>query len=243
MAHRDGLLSDELVTACEERCLNSSNEKKHFGRTAQKTSMADDVSVCDEKQDDDVVVEESDNDCEEIKRGKGSKQPRDRKFSLSSYIRPERLEVLLRRSDWIQHWAYCTHDKDVLADGSLKEVHTHVILYTYNAKTSSAIRKIFDRYAVEICEEDEEPQNTLCQTCSDMVSAYRYLIHADQKNKAQYEPLQRVCDDYAYWQKLEESCGYNDVMYVHLNTIIWATMSGFNKIFIKSPCTIKKYLL
>lgn len=213
MPHRDGLLNDELVTACEEKRLNGSNEKMHFGRKARELS--------DEA--DEGCVSGADGADGDTNICNGSKPTRDRKFSLTSYIRPEQLEILLRRSDWIQHWAYCTHNKDVLADGSLKEVHTHVILYTYNAKTSSAIRKIFDRYAVEICKEGEKPQNTLCQVCSDMVSAYRYLIHADQKNKAQYEPLERVCDDYAYWQKLEESCGYNDVMYVHLNTIIWTT--------------------
>ena len=216
MPHKDGLLNEALVDVCFEKRSKNNNEKTHYGRKAQPkiASTVVDESALNEAQSDDVAADEDNNDAIEVASCKSSKrkQERERKFSLVSYIEPDKIKQLLVRSEWVQHWSYCTHDKDVLSDGSPKGSHTHIVLYTYNAKSSSAIRKIFDRYALEICEKDEEPQNTLCQVCSDMVSAYRYLIHADDKNKAQYEIVERVCDDFGYWHDLEASCGYSDVI-------------------------------
>ena len=216
MPHKEGLLNESLVEACFETRGKNHNERPHFGRKAQteNDSTVVDESALNEDQSDDVAADEDDNEAVGGSSGKGSKrkQERERKFSLVSYIEPDKIKRLLVRSEWVQHWSYCTHNKDVLPDGSMKEQHTHIILYTYNAKSSSAIRKIFNRYALEICKDGDEPQNTLCQVCSDMVSAYRYLIHADDKNKAQYEVVERECDDFGYWHDLESSCGYSDVI-------------------------------
>lgn len=140
-----------------------------------------------------------------------SEEKRDRKFCLSSYIDRNSLLYFLKRSEWIQHWAICTHDRDTKEDGTPKDEHTHILIYTYNAKTASAIKKAFDRYSNEIYRDTEtEPQNTLAQICFDMPSQWRYLIHADNREKAQYDTNERLCDDFAYWNKLEISSGMND---------------------------------
>ena len=142
---------------------------------------------------------------------KHSEEKRDRKFCLSSYIDRNSLLYFLKRSEWIQHWAICTHDRDIKEDGTPKDEHTHILIYTYNAKTASAIKKAFDRYSNEIYRDTEtEPQNTLAQICFDMPSQWRYLIHADDCEKAQYDANERFCDDFAYWNKLDISSGMND---------------------------------
>lgn len=204
MPHRDGLLNEDMVLACLEKRQNKEeNEAPHFGRKASKEETP--------PEDENVNSEDTTTDDNATNGGK-RKVPRDRKFSLVSYIPPERIKSFLERSEWVQHWAMCTHNRDVLSDGSIKETHTHIVLYTYNAHTSSAMRKIFNRYATSIVQNDEEPQNTLVQVASDMVSAYRYLIHADDPRKVQYELHERIADDYSYWSSLEQSSGYNDVL-------------------------------
>lgn len=103
-----------------------------------------------------------------------------------------------------------THDNDVLEDGSPKEKHTHVLLYTFSHKSSSAIKKNFDRFSAEYYLGKGEAQNTLVQICSDMVKQWRYLIHADDTDKFQYDPTKRLCDSIDYWVKYEGSDGLND---------------------------------
>lgn len=143
------------------------------------------------------------------KEKKPKEEKRDRKFCLTSYIDKDYLYQFLKRAEWVQHWALCTHNQDKNEDGTPKEVHTHIVLYTYNAKTASAVKKLFDRYSAEIYR-DSEPQNTLSQICFDMVTQWRYLIHADDKEKFQYSDADRYCDNYGYWHNLEVSAGLND---------------------------------
>ena len=208
MPHRNGLLNEEMVNACLEKRQNKeTREVPHYGRKATKTE----TTVDDENVNVEVSIAD-DNDTNAMSGGKRKSAPRDRKFSLVSYIPPERIKSFLERSEWVQHWAMCTHNRDVLVDGSMKETHTHIVLYTYNAHTSSAIRKIFNRYAASLVQNDEEPQNTLAQVASDMVSSYRYLVHSDDPKKVQYEAHERIVDLQSYWSALEQSSGYNDVL-------------------------------
>lgn len=157
----------------------------------------------------------------------GDKGKRSRKFSGSTYIDRKALERFLKTSPFIQHWALCTHDRDIVCndDGepivdvttgetTIKETHTYILLYTYDAKTSSAVRKIFDRFSFEYYKgTDTLAQNTMMQVCNDMVSQWRYLIHQDEfgKNgKVEYHMNERVCDDLSYWSNLERTNGLND---------------------------------
>ncbi len=157
-----------------------------------------------EKMEDGKIITES------LPISKESKEKRSRKFCITTYIDINAIISFLRSAPWVQHWALCTHDRDVNVDGSAKPIHTHILLYTFDAKSSSGVRKIFDRYSQEVYKNlEQDAQNTLVQPCFDMVSQYRYLIHKDDIDKAQYEEIERMTDNYAYWHKLELTQGLN----------------------------------
>lgn len=138
--------------------------------------------------------------------------PRSRKFALITYIDRDSVIDFLKRSEWVCHWAVCRHDRDINSDGSLKKLHTHILLYTYDCKTSSAVNRLFDNFSNELYRNtDTDVQNTLCETCSDVVSQYRYLIHADDDDKVKYEVIERITDNEHYWRNLDLSAGMNSV--------------------------------
>ena len=128
-----------------------------------------------------------------------------RKFSMSSYIPPGDIERFLESQKFIQHWAYAYHDKDLKSDGTPKEPHTHILLYTYDGKSSSAVCKIFNRYAKSICTPDGTPQQTLVEFMGDPVHMWRYLLHLDDPDKYQYDESVRICDDVGYWKSMERT--------------------------------------
>lgn len=139
---------------------------------------------------------------------------RSRKFALISYIDRDSVIDFLKRSKWVCHWSVCRHDRDLNSDGSPKMVHTHILLYTYEAKTSSAVNRLFDIFSKELYENtDNEVQNTLVQVCKDMVFQYRYLIHADDEDKVPYEKIERITDNDNYWHSLEASAGMTSADY------------------------------
>lgn len=144
---------------------------------------------------------------------KTKESERSRKFTLITYINYDVILKYLRTSAWIQHWAMCIHDMDVESDGiTLKQEHIHIVLYTYDAKTSRAVKKNFDRYSVEIYRYSEQDvQNTRCEICYDIITQYRYLLHLDDPDKYQYARSRRITDNDYYWSNLEYSAGMSDV--------------------------------
>lgn len=139
------------------------------------------------------------------------KQKRTRRFCLTTYIDVQALSLYLSRCTWVQHWCYCTHDRDYNEDNTPKIIHTHVLLYTYEAKTSSAIKKNFDSFAREYYSSlGLEAQNTLVQECHDSSAQYRYLRHLDNPEKAPYTADEVFCDDLAYWNTLSVTNGMTD---------------------------------
>lgn len=144
---------------------------------------------------------------------------RDRKFCLTTYIDKNALIKFLSNAEWVQHWAICTHDKDLNDDGTIKTLHTHIVLTTHCAKTNTAVQKIFDRLSTEIYGVDNM-QNTFAMYCFDLVAQYRYLLHLDDKSKYQYEHIERIADDEFYWQKLENTAGSNGSENVALSIFI-----------------------
>lgn len=136
-----------------------------------------------------------------------------RSFCCITYIHEEALIRFLKMSKWVQHWAICPHDKDLNVDGSPKQDHIHIVLYTYNAHSSSAIQKNFDRYSQQIYQyTDYDWQNTLVEECLNMVSQYRYLLHQDNPEKYQYNPIRRKSDSDFYWFNLENTSGLTSVI-------------------------------
>lgn len=142
-------------------------------------------------------------------------------FCLSTYIEFDKVIDFLRGAHWISHWSACPHDKDVWTkkdnendpshiEGVQKEPHTHIVLYTFNGKSSSSVRKLFDRYSIEIYGADNK-QNTLCQVCNDVGAQYRYQLHLDDPDRYPYylTPEIRVTDNSNYWKKFEVTDGMN----------------------------------
>lgn len=72
-------------------------------------------------------------------------------------------------------YAYCVHDLDVLADGVVKKEHIHLVGRCDNATTTDSIAK---KLGV--------PKNFV-QNCHNFRSAIRYLVHADDISKYQYD--------------------------------------------------------
>ena len=134
---------------------------------------------------------------------------RTRRFCLTTYIDREALVKFLETSEWVCHWALCTHDKDVNDEGLPKITHTHIVMYTYEGKTVTAIQKLFDRFSVD-CYGVEHKQNTMVMPCIDIVAQYRYLLHQDDPQKHRYEEYERISENDAYWRKLERTAGLND---------------------------------
>lgn len=158
----------------------------------------------------------------ETKKPIRRKTPRPYAFCISTYIQTVHVDEFLRSSNWVQHWAYCFHDKDTWTQkdnennskhiqGEPKEPHTHIILYTYNGKSSSSVKKLFDRFSIEKYGIDNK-QNTFVEVCNDMTSQYRYLLHFDDPDRYPYflTPEIRICDSKEYWSKHEKTDGLNN---------------------------------
>lgn len=148
-----------------------------------------------------------------------------RSFCLISYIDTNVLEEWISQQSWVQHWAIALHDKDLNQDGTPKEVHSHVLLYTFSLKTSSAIKKRFDKFsAVYYHKLGQEPQNTLSQECDSMSMMWRYLTHMDDPDKYQYPKSIRRCDNFSYWLKLEnnfdKTCAKENIALAIVNDLL-----------------------
>lgn len=76
--------------------------------------------------------------------------------------------------------AYAFHDKDVLSDGLPKPLHVHILVSFENAKTQTAVMKMFNI---------SRPEN--CQNTKKIANSARYLTHRTEQamidGKYQYE--------------------------------------------------------
>lgn len=128
-----------------------------------------------------------------------NKNQRARNFACITYHTEDVIKSVLELyAGAINHYVYICHDKDYKDDGTLKEKHYHVILSFYNARTVSAVRKLFP-----------SNQNTLAQIVHDKTAMFAYLTHEDEPEKVQYDKSLVVCDDMNYWDKLS-TVGEND---------------------------------
>lgn len=102
----------------------------------------------------------------------------------------------------LRHYAVCYHDRDVNEDGTPKTPHIHYLLNLQKDKTTTWCINTFSRWQMD--NGVEVIQNTLCEVAVDPVGSYRYLRHADDADKAQYELDEVITDDSAYWLIKEE---------------------------------------
>lgn len=73
-------------------------------------------------------------------------------------------------------YAYILHDKDFTDTGEIKKSHYHVVIKYSNSKSISAISK-----------ELKIGENYITPTKKNYINGLRYLIHADDEDKFQYE--------------------------------------------------------
>lgn len=174
---------------------------------ATKKQLIDEKKNAKRLLDEELVNATFDNNTKSSK----PKSKRVRRFALTTYIDESLLLGFLSGLSWVQHWAFITHDKDVTEDGQTKEKHSHVLLYTYEGKTASAIKKNFDNFSREYYQSRGlEPQNTLAQECYDPSAQWRYLRHLDDLQKYQYAETDVFTDDFAYWNTLSRTDGLTD---------------------------------
>lgn len=116
---------------------------------------------------------------------------RTRYFSCITYIPTDELQVMLDNyvtTNIIRDFAYIYHDKDVDKGGKPVTPHSHLLLYTYDAKTFTAVQKMF-----------KHSQNTLCQQIkSDNI--YNYLTHTGFEDKFEYSETDIVSNNLSAWQ-------------------------------------------
>lgn len=109
-------------------------------------------------------------------------------FALSSYLSESQImSVILSRNIQIQYYAYAYHDKDTFEEGNprageLKEPHFHIILYTFNAHSVSAVARWFSGFR----DDDGILINTFAEQCYDRFQLFDYLDHSNAPDKYQY---------------------------------------------------------
>lgn len=112
------------------------------------------------------------------------KDERFRAFHLVLY--PNEDERHLKALEYIQdnlHYASIIHNRDILEDGTIKKIHTHVVIYFLNARTIKAVSKELDL-----------PSNYIEPCKKNYKKALLYLIHYDEPKKIGY-PLDEVEGD------------------------------------------------
>lgn len=130
---------------------------------------------------------------------------------LSTYIPFDTVKRYLQYCPFVKHWSIILHDKDVLENGEVKQPHTHILLYTYDAKSSSAVLKRFENLAKQYAlENGGEVQNTFGQLCYEPLAMYRYQLHLDDYDKHQYDTFERITDDDCYWSDFERANGKSE---------------------------------
>lgn len=72
-------------------------------------------------------------------------------------------------------YCYCLHNKDVDKDGKLKKDHIHILLVFDGPTTYNVVKELTDRL-----------NGPIPQPVRSLRGMIRYLIHADNKNKYQY---------------------------------------------------------
>ncbi len=129
-----------------------------------------------------------------------------RPYTIVFYGNEMELKKILRTNyERIAHYAYILHDKckylDDLKDddgnyvhraGELEKAHFHILVDFYNGHTFMAVKKMFTT----------EADNPRVEPVRDRVAQYRYLIHADDPDKYQYEKTAIVSNDINYYEKL-----------------------------------------
>ena len=124
---------------------------------------------------------------------KPSPPKKTRQFACISYLSEEQIHYCLQKKvQYIRHWAYILHDKDVKDDGSPKEPHYHILLWTYSPCNINTVRKWFSI---------EDAGNTLAQAVLSADDVVDYLTHDGSPDKYQYPESAVVSDDWEWFKR------------------------------------------
>lgn len=129
-----------------------------------------------------------------------------RHMNLVLYCSETELARMLRvYNERITRFVYVVHnrdyyDRDIYNDknelihrkGDEEIIHIHLLVSFYNACSCSSVKKLF---STEVDKPRVEP-------ITDLFAMYRYLMHLDDKEKAQYTEDELVSNDSAYYQDL-----------------------------------------
>lgn len=131
---------------------------------------------------------------EQVSSGKPRPCPpkKTRQFACISYLSEEQIHYCLqKKAQYIRHWAYILHDKDTKEDGSPKENHFHILVWTFSPCNVNTIRKWFSI---------EGAGNTLAQAVLSADDVVDYLTHDGTPDKYQYPDSAVVSDDWEWFK-------------------------------------------
>lgn len=114
-----------------------------------------------------------------------------RTFWIVSYFPPSVIRSLVQSLDGLTHFAFCTHDRDINADGEVKKLHTHLLLYFEERVSSSFVAFWFHTLEIKIISR------------TNVSNEWNYLIHDSEncrkERKFLYSIDDRVTDNASYW--------------------------------------------
>lgn len=100
-------------------------------------------------------------------------------YDIVSYLSEEEI-IELCHNLMPQSFSLCTHDLDLREDGTLKKIHTHVVLCFKTRKRALTLAKLFNTTELRGI-------NTSLQ----LIGSYEYLIHQNEEDKVKYEKSKR----------------------------------------------------
>lgn len=114
-----------------------------------------------------------------------------RTFWISTYLPPSVIRSLLPDLDGLTYFAFCVHDRDRNSDGTLKKLHTHILMYFQERVSSSYVAFWFHTLEIKVISR------------SNVFTEWNYLIHDSEAcrkaGKFQYSVSDRISNDPDYW--------------------------------------------
>lgn len=130
-----------------------------------------------------------------------------RTFWISTYLPHSVIRSLLPNLDGLTYFAFCVHDRDRNADGTLKKLHIHILMYFDERVSSSYVAFWFHTLEIKVISR------------SNISTEWNYLIHDSEAcrkaGKFQYPVSDRISNNPDYW--LSRCSGLSDnQLYVDL---------------------------
>lgn len=112
-----------------------------------------------------------------------------RYFNALLYLDDVRYPSQIQALNDFYRWVGAIHDKDIDNDGNLKKPHVHVVA-RIPSSNATTLRSFVDRVGLSYDTTHDDGSVTTsvhAQVCKSFRSSLRYLVHADDLNKFQYD--------------------------------------------------------